>query len=124
MVDEIVHGVLKKGYLTKKGHKRRNWKRRWFILQRTTMTYYESRENLTMKVRDSDRERERGKDESKNVHLLFIFSKQFKFVFSKLKQHLFILYTHPCTYVYNKHTQLYTVHNEYVWVHACKHEHD
>lgn len=51
MVDEIVHGVLRKGYLTKKGHKRKNWRRRWFILQRTTLRYFESREKLTLKVR-------------------------------------------------------------------------
>lgn len=51
MVDEIVHGVLRKGYLTKKGHKRKNWRRRWFILQRTVLRYFESREKLTLKVR-------------------------------------------------------------------------
>ena len=50
MRDEIVDGVLKKGYLTKKGHKRRNWKRRWFVLQRTVMRYYESRESHELKV--------------------------------------------------------------------------
>lgn len=52
MRDEIVNGVIKKGYLTKKGHKRRNWKRRWFILQRTIMKYFESREKLVLKVRE------------------------------------------------------------------------
>ena len=50
MVDEIVHGVLKKGYLTKKGHKRRNWNKRWFVLQRTIMKYFVSRENMELKV--------------------------------------------------------------------------
>ena len=57
MRDEIVDGVIKKGYLTKKGHKRRNWRRRWFILQRTIMRYFESREKLVLKVRRRD---ERG----------------------------------------------------------------
>ena len=52
MRDEIVDGVIKKGYLTKKGHKRRNWRRRWFILQRTIMRYFESREKLVLKVRE------------------------------------------------------------------------
>ena len=50
MVDEIVDGVLKKGYLTKKGHKVKNYKRRWFVLQRTILRYYTSREKLTLKV--------------------------------------------------------------------------
>ena len=50
MVDEIVHGVLKKGYLRKKGHKRKNWKRRWFVLQRNIMKYFETRESMTLKV--------------------------------------------------------------------------
>ena len=53
MRDEIVDGVIKKGYLTKKGHKRRNWKRRWFVLQRTIMRYFESREKLELKVREA-----------------------------------------------------------------------
>jgi hypothetical protein len=67
MRDEIVDGVIKKGYLTKKGHKRRNWRRRWFILQRTIMRYFESREKLILKVRKErgrEGERERGGGES------------------------------------------------------------
>ena len=63
MRDEIVDGVIKKGYLTKKGHKRRNWKKRWFILQRTIMRYFESREKLILKVRrEGEREREGGRE--------------------------------------------------------------
>jgi len=50
LLDEIVKGVLKKGYLTKRGGNRKNWKKRWFILKENTMFYYESRENLTQKV--------------------------------------------------------------------------
>ena len=50
MVDEIVHGVLKTGKLTKKGHKRKNWKTRWFVLQRTVLRYYQSRDNMVLKV--------------------------------------------------------------------------
>ena len=48
--DEYVCGVLKKGYLVKKGHVRKNYKRRWFVLQRTIMSYYESRKNMEKKV--------------------------------------------------------------------------
>lgn len=50
LVDEIVHDVLRKGYLTKKGHVRKNYKRRWFVLQRTTLRYYHSREKMRLKV--------------------------------------------------------------------------
>ena len=50
MVDEIVHGVLRKGYLIKKGHKRKNWKKRWFVLQRTVLKYFESMEKPIFKV--------------------------------------------------------------------------
>ena len=49
--DELVNGVLKKGYLTKEGHLRRNWKRRYFILQENIMRYYASRETMHLKVR-------------------------------------------------------------------------
>ena len=50
MMDEVVHDVLRKGYLTKKGHVRKNYKRRWFVLQRTTLRYYHSREKMQLKV--------------------------------------------------------------------------
>ena len=50
LLDETVHGVLKKGFLEKKGHVRRNWRRRWFILKRTILTYY-STDKKILKVR-------------------------------------------------------------------------
>ena len=48
--DEIVFGVMRKGYLFKKGHKRKNWKRRWFVLQRNVLMYHTSRDKLDEKV--------------------------------------------------------------------------
>uniref|UniRef100_H2ZYP5 PH domain-containing protein n=1 Tax=Latimeria chalumnae TaxID=7897 RepID=H2ZYP5_LATCH len=39
---EIYHDVLKKGYVWKKGHRRRNWSERWFVLQPTCISYYVS----------------------------------------------------------------------------------
>ena len=51
MKDEIIDGILKKGYLTKRGHKRKNWKRRWFILEKTVVKYFENKENKVQKVR-------------------------------------------------------------------------
>ena len=48
--DEIINGVLRKGYLEKKGHRVPNWKRRWFVLQRDTLVYYDSRDRLIEKV--------------------------------------------------------------------------
>ena len=48
--EEEVKGVLKQGYLVKKGAKRKNWKKRWFVLKSDELTYYESYENLTLKV--------------------------------------------------------------------------
>jgi len=50
LLDEVVKGVLKKGYLIKKGGKRKNWNKRWFILKESTLFYYTSREDLTQKV--------------------------------------------------------------------------
>ncbi len=49
-MDEIVNGVLKTGRLTKKGHMRKNWKNRWFVLQRTVLRYYTSRDTMALKV--------------------------------------------------------------------------
>ena len=48
--DEIVDAVLKKSYLTKKGHKLRTWRRRWFVLKKTIMRYYESKEKPVLKA--------------------------------------------------------------------------
>ena len=48
--DEIVFGVLRKGYLIKKGHRVQNLKRRWFVLTRNELIYYKSRDDLREKV--------------------------------------------------------------------------
>ncbi|KAK2892715.1 hypothetical protein QQF64_035484 [Cirrhinus molitorella] len=37
---EMYHNIIKKGYLLKKGHIRRNWQERWFILKPSSLTYY------------------------------------------------------------------------------------
>ncbi|XP_068611246.1 differentially expressed in FDCP 6 homolog [Brachionichthys hirsutus] len=39
---EMYHNVLKMGYMWKKGHVRRNWTERWFVLQPSSVTYYVS----------------------------------------------------------------------------------
>lgn len=39
---EMYHSVLKRGYMWKKGHVRRNWTERWFVLQPLTMAYFVS----------------------------------------------------------------------------------
>ncbi|KAL3977225.1 heat shock protein [Sarotherodon galilaeus] len=39
---EIYHSVLKRGYMWKKGHVRRNWTERWFVLKPSSMAYYVS----------------------------------------------------------------------------------
>ncbi|KAM4721346.1 switch-associated protein 70 [Rhinophrynus dorsalis] len=40
--NELVLDVLKQGYLWKKGHKRKNWNERWFVLKPNGVTYYVS----------------------------------------------------------------------------------
>ncbi|XP_042566026.1 differentially expressed in FDCP 6 homolog [Clupea harengus] len=37
---EMYHNVLKKGYMQKKGHLRKNWQERWFVLKPSLMEYY------------------------------------------------------------------------------------
>ncbi|XP_062373614.1 differentially expressed in FDCP 6 homolog [Sardina pilchardus] len=37
---EMYHNVLKKGYMLKKGHVRKNWQERWFVLKSGLMEYY------------------------------------------------------------------------------------
>ena len=46
----MIKGILKKGYLEKKGHVRKNWKRRYFVLQMTTLKYYEDSVQSKLKV--------------------------------------------------------------------------
>ena len=48
--EEEVNGILKRGYLVKKGAKRKNWKKRWFVLKSDELIYYESYKNPTPKV--------------------------------------------------------------------------
>ena len=48
--DEFVCGVQMKGYLVKRGHVRKNYKRRWFILRRTVLTYYQDLQIRKKKV--------------------------------------------------------------------------
>ncbi|KAM4017944.1 switch-associated protein 70 isoform 2-T2 [Anomaloglossus baeobatrachus] len=38
--NELVLDVLRQGYLWKKGHKRKNWTERWFVLKPNVMSYY------------------------------------------------------------------------------------
>ncbi|KAG8548466.1 hypothetical protein GDO81_025293 [Engystomops pustulosus] len=40
--NELVLDVLKQGYLWKKGHKRKNWTERWFVLKPNVISYYTS----------------------------------------------------------------------------------
>ncbi|KAM6896616.1 differentially expressed in FDCP 6 homolog [Lycodopsis pacificus] len=39
---EMYHSVLKRGYMWKKGHVRRNWTERWFVLKPSSIAYYGS----------------------------------------------------------------------------------
>ena len=47
---EIVSEFLKDGKLEKKGHVVHNWKMRWFVLTASALTYFESQDNLILKV--------------------------------------------------------------------------
>ncbi|KAK2894632.1 hypothetical protein QQF64_012480 [Cirrhinus molitorella] len=48
---ELILDVLKQGYMLKKGHKRKNWTERWFLLKPNLISYYVS-EDLTEKKGD------------------------------------------------------------------------
>ncbi|XP_070828850.1 switch-associated protein 70b [Chaetodon trifascialis] len=37
---ELILDVLKQGYMMKKGHKRKNWTERWFVLKPNSISYY------------------------------------------------------------------------------------
>ncbi|KAI4875939.1 hypothetical protein NFI96_034523, partial [Prochilodus magdalenae] len=46
---ELILNVLKQGYMTKKGHKRKNWTERWFELRPDRLSYYESEDLIEQK---------------------------------------------------------------------------
>ncbi|XP_030646177.1 switch-associated protein 70b [Chanos chanos] len=48
---ELILDVLKQGYMMKKGHKRKNWTERWFVLRPNSISYYVS-EDLKEKKGD------------------------------------------------------------------------
>jgi len=50
LYDEKMNGIFKKGNLVKKGGRRKNWKKRWFVLKNGALIYYESKESVVMKV--------------------------------------------------------------------------
>ncbi|XP_048828299.1 switch-associated protein 70-like isoform X2 [Brienomyrus brachyistius] len=37
---ELILGVIKQGYMMKKGHKRKNWTERWFVLRLSSISYF------------------------------------------------------------------------------------
>ncbi|KAK3561827.1 hypothetical protein QTP86_017063 [Hemibagrus guttatus] len=39
---ELILDILKQGYMSKKGHKRKNWTERWFVLRLNSISYYVS----------------------------------------------------------------------------------
>jgi len=41
--------ILKSGFLSKKGVKRRNWNKRWFVLRNATLSYYKNINDKTPK---------------------------------------------------------------------------
>ena len=49
LVDHMVNGVIMKGWLTKQGHFRKNWKRRFFVLKANSLHYYRTRDLLEKK---------------------------------------------------------------------------
>ncbi|XP_062860804.1 switch-associated protein 70b [Trichomycterus rosablanca] len=46
---ELILDVLKQGYMMKKGHKRKNWTERWFVLRPNSISYYVSEDLLEKK---------------------------------------------------------------------------
>nr|XP_057945206.1 switch-associated protein 70 isoform X2 [Doryrhamphus excisus] len=46
---ELILDVLKQGYMMKKGHKRKNWTERWFVLRPTSLSYYVCEDLVDMK---------------------------------------------------------------------------
>ncbi|CDQ99864.1 unnamed protein product, partial [Oncorhynchus mykiss] len=48
---ELILDVFKQGYMMKKGHKRKNWTERWFLLKPNSISYYVS-EDLAEKKGD------------------------------------------------------------------------
>lgn len=49
---KIVSELLKEGRMEKKGHVVHNWKTRWFVLTASSLNYFESHDNLILKVKN------------------------------------------------------------------------
>ncbi|KAM9854993.1 switch-associated protein 70b [Aulostomus maculatus] len=46
---ELILDVLKQGYMMKKGHKRKNWTERWFMLKPNSISYYVGEDQVEKK---------------------------------------------------------------------------
>ena len=50
LYDSMVLGIIKKGFLVKRGHFRKTWNRRYFVLRLTSLRYYEDKDQTKLKV--------------------------------------------------------------------------
>jgi hypothetical protein len=49
LYDSMVLGIIKKGFLVKRGHFRKTWNRRYFVLRLTSLRYYEDKDQTKLK---------------------------------------------------------------------------
>ncbi|XP_040017807.2 switch-associated protein 70b [Gasterosteus aculeatus] len=99
---ELIMDVLKQGYMMKKGHKRKNWTERWFMLKPNSISYYVG-EDLAEKKgdilldRNCDVEPLPDKDGKKCLFLIKSSQKTFEIsVSDKKKKHEWILAIQTC----------------------------
>ncbi|XP_056613380.1 switch-associated protein 70 isoform X2 [Triplophysa dalaica] len=80
---ELILDVIKQGYMTKKGHKRKNWTERWFELHLTYISYYVNEDLVEQKGcisldRNSCVESLPEKDGKKNLYIIRCVEKSFE----------------------------------------------
>lgn len=52
-MNSLIIGCYKEGYLVKKGHRRKNWNRRFFVLMDGVLSYFESEQSFRENVNNS-----------------------------------------------------------------------
>ena len=52
-----MNAPLKQGYLIKRGHFMKNWKKRWFILRKNIIYYYKSRAHEVKKKKNTNKKK-------------------------------------------------------------------
>ena len=106
-----MYQVIRKAQMFKKGHMRRTWKMRWFVLFSTDLIYYKTKESLIKKVRIHN-----------YVVCMYVCIYACTYIYVRVYVHMYVLcvYMYVCMYVCTVCVCMYVY--MYVYIHVRMYE--